>query len=144
MILKPRFCTQFTAFTAVLAILLLFVAPSVSQWLIATQDHSPSMPGSHQSDSVSHHPTEHPSDAHRDHHSVSQQSTSVDKSDAQQSQLACQYCDLILHVPFMVWQSKALLWLLLIIQATSFQPAIHTSLVPSIRRPYAPRAPPCC
>jgi hypothetical protein len=118
---------RLTACIAIVAVLLLFVAPVVSKTLLERQNHMQSM----MADMPMHH------DAMPD--SVM---PGMDHHMMDDGEFACGYCDLLVHVPLMMWVFIPFIWLMLVI---SRAPPLPCVIAPVIRRQIAthrPRAPP--
>ncbi|ADU71394.1 DUF2946 domain-containing protein [Pantoea sp. At-9b] len=118
---------RLTACIAIVAVLLLFVAPVVSKTLLERQNHLQSM----MADMPMHHAAM-PDLAMpgMDHHMMDD------------GEFACGYCDLLVHVPLMMWVFIPFIWLMLVI---SRAPPLPTLISPVIRRQtgiHRPRAPP--
>lgn len=131
---------QFTACIAILAVLLLFVAPIVSKNLAERHQMRmlyPSAEMSMSSDARA-------STAHG-HHAAMQHADSpmpMDHGAMPDGEFACGYCELLVHVPLMVWIFIPFIWLLMRI---SRAPPPLMASAPVIRQPYVfpcPRAPP--
>lgn len=92
----PRLQQKITASIAILAVLLLFIAPVVSTSLMEHTAHSrenasmADMPGMNMA-------------AMPDH----------EMQDHAEMGVVCGYCDLLIHVPLMLWAFVPLLWLVL-------------------------------
>ena len=119
---------------AILAVLLLFVAPVVSKVLMAR--HNSAMPAqkvmSHSDDAM---PMMHHMDG--DMMMPSGHMMSTDEG------FACGYCELLVHVPLMIWAAVPLLWLMMLISRAP--PPTRRADPPPRRRErrvYRPRAPP--
>lgn len=118
---------RLTACIAIVAVLLLFVAPVVSKTLLERQNHMQSM--------MADMPMDHAAMPDRvmpgmDHHMMDD------------GEFACGYCDLLVHVPLMMWVFIPFIWLMLVI---SRAPPLPTIISPVIRRQtgiHRPRAPP--
>jgi len=118
---------QLSACLAILAVLLLFVAPVVSQDLMARHSSAPpAQMMSHDADAM---PMMH-------HMADSAHPVSGDEG------FACGYCELLVHVPLMIWTAAPLIWLMLLIARAPPPPRV----LPPLRRRehcvYRPRAPP--
>ncbi|MEG3131858.1 DUF2946 domain-containing protein [Pantoea cypripedii] len=118
---------RLTACIAIVAVLLLFVAPVVSKTLLERQNHLQSM----MADMPMHH------DAMPD-----MAMPGMDHHMMDDGEFACGYCDLLVHVPLMMWVFVPFIWLMLVI---SRAPPIPDVIAPVIRRhtsTHRPRAPP--
>ncbi|WP_416413497.1 DUF2946 domain-containing protein [Pantoea sp. App145] len=118
---------RLTACIAILAVLLLFVAPVVSKTLLERQNHMQSM----MADMPMHH------DAMPD-----MAMPGMDHHMMDDGEFACGYCDLLVHVPLMMWVFIPFIWLMLVI---SRAPPLPCVIAPVTRRQVAthrPRAPP--
>ncbi|WP_312239928.1 DUF2946 domain-containing protein [Pantoea sp.] len=133
---------QFNACIAILAVLLLFVAPVVSKTLAERHQMRmlyPSAEMSMSSDVRS-------STAHGYHAAMQMQQMDspmiMDHGAMSDGGFACGYCDLLVHVPLMAWMFIPFIWLLMRI---SRAPPPLMASAPVIRQPYVfpcPRAPP--
>lgn len=123
---------RLSACLAILAVLLLFVAPVVSKDLMASQHDAMSdrMMMSHSAEAMP-----------MMHHSA-EGIMSPDHSMSGEESFACGYCELLVHVPLMLWTAVPLIWLMLLISRSP--PPLRT--LPPLRqreiRVYRPRAPP--
>nr|WP_310616419.1 DUF2946 domain-containing protein [Pantoea cypripedii] len=123
---------RLTACIAIVAVLLLFVAPVVSKTLLERQNHMQSM----MADMPMHH------DAMPDMAMPDMAMPGMDHHMMDDGEFACGYCDLLVHVPLMMWVFVPFIWLMLVI---SRAPPIPGVIAPVIRRQIAthrPRAPP--
>ncbi|MXP50181.1 DUF2946 domain-containing protein [Pantoea sp. Eser] len=117
---------RLTASTAILAVLLLFVAPMVSknlaehhaslQRLAATSGDMPMM----------------------DHHS----DMPMAGHDMMAPGFACGYCDLLIHVPLMLWVFIPFIWWMCLISRAPPPPATAPPRRRRSLRTHRPRAPP--
>lgn len=179
---------RLSACLAILAVLLLFVAPVVSQDLMARQssamraamaydampmthhshartshDHDMvtmahhedaatahhAMPMAHHEDAATAHhamPMTHHQDAATAHHAMSMADAAMMPAGhmMDSSGFACGYCELLVHVPLMIWAAVPLIWLMMIVSRAP--PPLRAVSPPRRRerRVYRPRAPPCC
>jgi len=123
-----RLQQRLSACLAILAVLLLFVAPVVSNDLMARHSSAPpaQMMMSHDADAM---PMMH-------HMDDAGHMMSGDEG------FACGYCELLVHVPLIVWAAVPFIWLMLLIARAPPPPRA----VPPLRRRephvYRPRAPP--
>ncbi|MDO6408990.1 MAG: DUF2946 domain-containing protein [Pantoea sp.] len=127
MTFSATFRQRLTACIAIVAVLLLFVAPVVSKTLLERENRAQSM----MADMPMHHAAM-PDMAMpgMDHHRMDE------------GEFACGYCDLLVHVPLMMWVFIPFIWLMLVI---SRAPPLPCLITPVIRRPtgiHRPRAPP--
>lgn len=141
MVLSRTTQQQLTACIAILAVLLLFVAPVVSKTLAERhQMRTLNMAAEMSSEAAS-------SMSHR--HSAAMQMQSAESSMMTMNhsampdgEFACGYCDLLVHVPLMVWVFIPFIWLMMLI---SRAPPMVTASAPVLRQPWGfhhPRAPP--
>ncbi|MEX0566129.1 DUF2946 family protein [Raoultella terrigena] len=130
------------AWLALLAIAMLFVAPVVSKSIArqAACRHfsaasSMPMPGMHHDMPMAAHCAER---AAMDHQVMSGQAMSP------MEEIACGYCQLLVHLPFVQLLLAMLLWLLLLFVVST--PLIPIACAPIFRAwaPQRARAPPCC
>jgi len=125
---------RLSACLAILAVLLLFVAPVVSKDLMARHGGAmaaPMMTMSHSADAM---PM-----THHVHDAMMASGHMMADDDG----IACGYCELLIHVPLMVWAAIPLLWLMMLISRAP--PAPQRADPPPCRRErrvYRPRAPP--
>ncbi|QFS60499.1 DUF2946 domain-containing protein [Pantoea dispersa] len=128
-----HFRQRLTACVAIVAVLLLFVAPIVSKTLLERQTRI---------DPVASHS---PSSAMPMHHhdmpmEIAMPGTMHHNMD--DGEFACGYCDLLVHVPLMMWVFIPFIWLMLVI---SRAPPLPPLVAPRPRRfsgTHRPRAPP--
>jgi hypothetical protein len=141
---------RLTACTAILAVLLLFLAPVVSKSLMTHQGISTSSaavvsvstpeindPAMEQMANMAdmHHmpPAATPAfPGEQDHHSM----TMGDDS-------ACGYCELLIHVPLMLWLFVPLLWLIMLVARILRSPPVLSPLIQRWSFRQRPRGPPC-
>lgn len=117
---------RLSACIAILAVLLLFIAPVVSKNLV---EHHDAMVMSGMSADM----------PMMDHHS---DRAMADHSMMMDDGVACGYCDLLVHVPLMLWVFIPFIWLMcLISRAPPPQHIVHLAL-PRLKGSYQPRAPP--
>ncbi|MBP2170859.1 hypothetical protein J2125_004051 [Erwinia toletana] len=126
------------ALIAILAILLLFIAPEISKTLEyrrmpdmamggMTMDHTPMLTT--------------PPSAH--HGSTADTTPVVSSDNSLADYFACGYCQLLVHFPLLLWVFVALIWLILLISPPppwhkiTFYPL---SLFPGVAQPRAPPA----
>ncbi|MCS3431935.1 DUF2946 domain-containing protein [Klebsiella sp. BIGb0407] len=107
------------AVIAILAILMLFLAPEVSKNLVQWQD---AVPETHQMQGTVAHemPADHnhnthtiPSSEHHAHHGESGGHHMMGSS-SMAGDFACGYCELLIHCPLIFWLFAPLIWLLLV------------------------------
>lgn len=124
---------RLSACLAILAVLLLFVAPVVSKDLMAR--HGSAMPAQMM-------PQSHSADAMPMMHHMDDGMMPADHMMAGSEGFACGYCELLVHVPLMLWTAVPLIWLMMIIARAPPPPRA----IPPLRRRevsvYRPRAPP--
>jgi hypothetical protein len=118
---------RLTACIAILAVLLLFVAPMISKNLA---EHHAAM----QSDSAM--CAEMPM---MDHHSE----MSMADHGMMAPGFACGYCDLLVHVPLMLWVFIPFIWWMCLISRAPPPSAINPPQWRRLLRLHRPRAPPC-
>ena len=131
---------HFTAWLAILAVLLLFMMPVVSTSLV--EAHQKKMPDAY---------TDVAARTHLHQHNTPLPEAAVAKEDPQAADihrpmsaegLACGYCDLLVHVPLILWLFLPFIWQITLIARV--QPVVTIS-APARRHPYGfphPRAPP--
>jgi len=141
---------RITACIAILAVLLLFVAPMVSKTLQTQQSRTNA-----QSDSMTMSYVAMPQHAGMAHDAMAPMSESAHHAmmmdgmmpdmahnTRSDSVMACGYCDLLIHVPLMVWVFIPFIWLTLIIARAPPVPGITPPLVRHETYTHPPRAPP--
>lgn len=125
---------RLSACLAILAVLLLFVAPVVSKDLMARHGDAmaaPVMAMSHSADAMP-----------MTHHMDDAMMPSGHMMSGEEG-VACGYCELLVHVPLMIWAAIPLLWLMMLIaRAPPPTPRADPPLCRRERRVYRPRAPP--
>ncbi|WP_084933953.1 DUF2946 domain-containing protein [Pantoea rwandensis] len=124
---------RLTACVAIVAVLLLFVAPIVSKTLMERQSRMMDMPSHGMMSEMSMH-----------HHEMMMDMVmpGMDHHTMDDGEFACGYCDLLVHVPLMMWVFIPLLWLTMVI---SRAPPLPRRVAPLLRRYstiHRPRAPP--
>jgi len=159
MTVSSTFRQRLTACIAILAVLLLFIAPVVSKTLMeprpqnrhsAHPDHQivTSQPQIKHAGMHNHQPvTSQPQSEHSGmsgHQMMAMDSTmpGMMHHDALSGEFACGYCELLVHVPLMMWIFIPFIWLMLLI---SRAPPLPPHAPPVIRRRVTipcPRAPP--
>ncbi|MBA2813948.1 DUF2946 domain-containing protein [Candidatus Pantoea persica] len=131
---------RLSACLAILAVLLLFVAPVVSQELMARQSSAMRAAMLHHAMPVAHH-----RDAATSHDAMSMANAAMMPPGHMMdlSGFACGYCKLLVHVPLMIWAAVPLIWLTMIVSRAP--PPLRAVSPPRRRerRIYRPRAPPC-
>lgn len=124
---------RFTACLAILAVLLLFIAPMVSKNLAENRDamamSDMSMMDQHNDMIMADMPM-------GDHHS------DMAMGDHSMMMSACGYCDLLVHIPFMLWVFIPFIWLMCLISRAPPTPDTFCPLLPRHKRVYRQRAPP--
>ncbi|MEL5638923.1 DUF2946 domain-containing protein [Serratia marcescens] len=127
----PRQLQQrFTACIAILAVLLLFVAPMVSKSLT----HHPMMGGMTQTAAAMPHDMHAmamPAAEHAGHHGM-------DPAEM----IFCGYCELLIHVPLLLWAFVPLLWLMTRIARLPCAPRIVPPPIRRLALRPSPRGPP--
>ena len=121
---------RFTACIAILAVLLLFFAPIVSKNLAERHDR---MMMTHDMSAMH---TDMPTLRHHSAMPKSEHNVKMDEG------FACGYCELLVHVPLMLWVFVASTWLMLIV---SRAPPVYVVAQPLLKRVtgnHCPRAPP--
>ncbi|HAB73190.1 MAG TPA: DUF2946 domain-containing protein [Pantoea sp.] len=125
---------RLSACLAILAVLLLFVAPVVSKDLMARHGDAmaaPVMAMSHSADAMP-----------MMHHMDDAMMPSGHMMSGEEG-VACGYCELLVHVPLMIWAAVPLLWLMMLIsRAPPSMLRADPPLCRRERRVYRPRAPP--
>ncbi|MFH8136023.1 DUF2946 domain-containing protein [Pantoea osteomyelitidis] len=136
MVLSRTTQQRLTACIAILAVLLLFVAPVVSKTLAERHQMRTLNMEAEAASSSSHH------SAAVQMQSAETSMMTMDHSAMPDGEFACGYCDLLVHVPLMVWVFIPFIWLMMLI---SRAPPMATVSAPVIRQPWGfhhPRAPP--
>lgn len=138
MLLSRATTQKLTACLALLAVLLLFVAPVVSNSRHSATSYETSNTHAHEHLVISNNPAV-------DHQSVQHHqamSASHDHAAMQSEGFACGYCELLIHVPLIVWVFIPLLWLALL--QARMPPPLHLALPfpPQRYEIHRPRAPP--
>ncbi len=124
---------RLSACLAILAVLLLFVAPVVSKDLIAR--HGGAMAALKM--------TSHSGDVMPMMHNMDDAMMPSGHMMSGEEGVACGYCELLVHVPLMIWAAVPLLWLMMLIaRAPPPPPRANPPLCRRERRVYRPRAPP--
>ncbi len=124
---------RLTACIAILAVLLLFVAPIVSKTLMERQSRLMDMPAHSMTSEMSMH-----------HHEMMMDMAmpGMDHHMMEDGEFACGYCDLLVHVPLMMWVFIPFIWLIMM---SCRAPPLTPLQAPVIRRfspTNRPRAPP--
>lgn len=132
---------QLTACIAILAILLLFVAPVVSKTLMYQQMHAMNIDASAHSAMMSHHDMS-TMPGMKMHHGSSSAMMMDDRSMMDEGHFACGYCELLVHVALVFWVFIPIIWLLLIITRAPPPRYIVARVIARRCRCQHPRAPP--
>lgn len=122
---------RLSACLAILAVLLLFVAPVVSKDLMARHGGAmaaPVMAMSHSADAMP-----------MMHHMDDAMMPSGHIMSGEEG-VACGYCELLVHVPLMIWAAIPLLWLMMLIARATADAARGPAAVPT----RTPRLPASC
>ncbi|WP_065647498.1 MULTISPECIES: DUF2946 domain-containing protein [Pantoea] len=128
MTVLPALHQRLTACLAILAVLLLFVAPVVSKSLIEQQRVSQPAPAMME----------------MDHHQMMEHAMpGMMHHDADDGELACGYCDLLVHVPLMIWVFIPFIWLMLLHSRAPPLPWLAAPVVRTLAAIPRPRGPPC-
>lgn len=125
---------RLSACLAILAVLLLFVAPVVSKDLMARHAGAMATPMM---------PMPHGAEAMPMMHHMDDAMMPPGHMMAGEEGIACGYCELLVHVPLMIWAAVPLLWLMMLISRAP--PPTQRADPPPCRRQhrvYRPRAPP--
>lgn len=145
------------ALMAILAILMLFIAPEISQSLAQQRALKTTSTGSahlmmmpdRQADNGMAQPPPHGAHRHHDaadeHASAHPTRSSADPAIAaggSMQDFACGYCELLAHFPLAIWIFVPLIWLLFVASRASPQRLIPTFPVPLFTGQSQPRAPP--
>ncbi|WP_051124059.1 DUF2946 domain-containing protein [Dickeya sp. DW 0440] len=143
-----RLKQQLTASIAILAVLLLFVAPVVSKYLMHHQMMVHEMMVEKRvdgglSEAVSHqHSMPDMEGMSHMQMDLTAQSESQSQSAFMPEGIACGYCDLLIHVPMMLWEFIPLIWLLLMLCDQPVALPVILRLPRRFMRSHHPRAPP--
>jgi len=136
------------AVIAILAILMLFLAPEVSknllQWQATDASETHNMPNTVTHDVTTHHhssPADKPA-GHHAHHGEGSGSHHMMGGSSMAGDFACGYCELLIHCPLIFWLFTPLIWLLLV--SSRAPPILHYCLSPILYFAGCaqPRAPP--
>ena len=124
---------RLTACVAIVAVLLLFVAPIVSKTLMERQNRMMDMPSHGMMSEMSTH-----------HHEMMMDMAmpGMDHHTMDDGEFACGYCDLLVHVPLMMWVFIPLLWLTMVISRALPLPRRVAPLLRRYSTIHRPRAPP--
>ncbi|WP_343552957.1 DUF2946 domain-containing protein [Pantoea sp.] len=128
-----QFRQSLTACVAIVAVLLLFVAPIVSKSLMERQRQMMTMPQHSMTDnSMSHHQMmmADMSMPGMNHHMMDD------------GEFACGYCDLLVHVPLLLWVFIPFIWLIMVISRAPPLPVVVAPIVRRVSCLHRPRAPP--
>lgn len=135
------------AVIAILAVLMLFLAPEVSKNLawsppVVSENHSPHHPVRDEL-AVEHHHSAH-TDNSAEHHRHQGQSVGHHMMDGStmEGDFACGYCELLIHCPLIFWLFTPLIWLLLIASRVPAVVLYILSPTPYFAGCAQPRAPP--
>lgn len=124
---------QFAACFAMLAMLLLFVAPVVSK---SQMMMSHAIGTAQETMSASDMPmmamADHGTPADHQQHDTGMMA----------GEIACGYCDLLIHMPLMIWLFVPLTWLLLLLRQRPRPPETSAPLPPHYSLSHPPRGPP--
>ncbi|WP_437890407.1 DUF2946 domain-containing protein [Phytobacter sp. V91] len=137
-----NFFNTLSAWLALLAVAMLFVAPVVSKSL---QHHTPCQPATAMMNM----------DMHGMHHAETTAAAcdsppaphhflSAGAGQSLMEDIACGYCQLLIHLPFVLFVLAVLLWLWRICVPSSAFPALRCPLIFRPWDPKSARAPPCC
>jgi hypothetical protein len=124
---------RLTACIAILAVLLLFVAPIVSKTLMERQSRMMDMPSDGMTSELSMH-----------HHEMMMDMAmpGMDHHMMEDGEFACGYCDLLVHVPLMMWVFIPFIWLMMVISRAPPLPRLQAPLIRRFSPTNRPRAPP--
>lgn len=126
MTLSRSITQRLTAAIAIVAVLLLFVAPVISTSL-APQMMMPNMAMDQMTPS---------------HHGDDHAAGMMDHKAMNDAGFACGYCDLLIHVPLLLWLFIPFIWLALLLSRAPPPAPIAAPLLRPRRQLYRPRAPP--
>lgn len=129
MTLSRSIMQRLTAAIAIVAVLLLFVAPVISTSL-APQMMMADMPEMAMDQMMPSH--------HGDDHAAGM----MDHTAMNDAGFACGYCDLLIHVPLLLWLFIPFIWLALLLSRAPPPAPIAAPLLRPRRQLYRPRAPP--
>ncbi len=121
---------RLTACIAIVAVLLLFVAPIVSKTLMERQSQMANMP-QHSMMSESHHAM-----------MMDMSMPGMSHHMMEDGEFACGYCDLLVHVPLMFWVFIPLIWLVMVISRAPPLPRVTAPIIRRYSGTHRPRAPP--
>ncbi|KAJ9430679.1 MULTISPECIES: DUF2946 domain-containing protein [Pantoea] len=133
-----HFRQRLTACVAIVAVLLLFVAPIVSKTLMERQSQLLAMPQHSMMDS---------SMSHHEMMMADMSMPGMSHHMMDDGEFACGYCDLLVHVPLLMWVFIPFIWLIMVISRAPPLPRVVAPIVrrfSSIHRPRAPPAPLSC
>ncbi|MBS0881427.1 DUF2946 domain-containing protein [Pantoea sp. JGM49] len=124
---------RLTACIAILAVLLLFVAPIVSKSLMERQSRMMDMPSHGMTSEMSMH-----------HHEMMMDMAmpGMDHHMMEDGEFACGYCDLLVHVPLMMWVFIPFIWLMMVISRAPPLPPLQAPVIRRFSPTHRPRAPP--
>jgi hypothetical protein len=124
---------RLTACVAIVAVLLLFVAPIVSKTLMERQSQMMAMPQHSMMDhSMSHH----------DMMMADMSMPGMSHHMMDDGEFACGYCDLLVHVPLLLWVFIPFIWLIMVISRAPPLPQVAAPIVRRFSSIHRPRAPP--
>lgn len=159
---------RFSTIVALLAMVLLLVAPLISKMVLQHENahHSQAMPERSRAPAkltsaesltsatalLSAH-THEPAHAHHGQDTTHAHRAATDITEPQHEpsgesnhhpahDSACDYCELLLHSPLLLWAAACLLWLRLLLRQLVFTPKPTPAPLPSWRALRQPRAPP--
>ncbi|MCA1177428.1 MULTISPECIES: DUF2946 domain-containing protein [unclassified Pantoea] len=124
---------RLTACIAILAVLLLFVAPIVSKTLMERHSRMTDMPTQGMTSEMSMH-----------HHEMMMDMAmpGMDHHMMEDGEFACGYCDLLVHVPLMMWVFVPFIWLMMVISRAPPLPRLQAPVIRRFSPTNRPRAPP--
>ncbi|MBK0095744.1 DUF2946 domain-containing protein [Erwinia sp. S63] len=123
---------RLTACIAILAVLLLFVAPIVSKTLMERQSRMMDMPAHSMTSEMSMH-----------HEMMMDMAMpGMDHHMMEDGEFACGYCDLLVHVPLMMWVFIPFIWLIMMSCRAPPLPRLQAPVLRRFSPTNRPRAPP--
>ncbi|MBK0090112.1 DUF2946 domain-containing protein [Erwinia sp. S59] len=117
---------RLTACIAILAVLLLFVAPIVSKTLMERQSRMMDMPSQGMTSEMM----------------MDMAMPGMDHHMMEDGEFACGYCDLLVHVPLMMWVFIPFIWLMMVISRAPPLPPLQAPVIRRFSPTHRPRAPP--